>query len=78
VCTDLKCIQSVFLMGVPFAVQAVLTLVPYSFKSLLNTILISEAVILLVRTAIVAIPIQIHTIANKRAITDLGMRSPYL
>lgn len=66
------------LKDVTIGLSSAPTFVPYSIFSDRNTILIKEAVMLLVTTAIVAIPVQVHKKANDRAGMDFGILSPYL
>ena len=70
--------QSLKFKDVTFGLSSAPTFVPYSIFSDRNTILIKEAVMLLVTTAIVAIPVQVHKKANDRAGMDFGILSPYL
>ena len=70
--------QSLKFKDVTIGLSSAPTFVPYSIFSERNTILIKEAVMLLVTTAIVAIPVQVHKKANDRAGMDFGIRSPYL
>ena len=70
--------QSLKFKDVTIGLSSAPTFVPYSIFSERNTILIKEAVMLLVTTAIVAIPVQVHKKANDRAGMDFGILSPYL